>query len=90
MKCRGQHYATPAYSLPEIIRRGSQRRFPGCRCLGGVERLVLRMLLVLSEDHKEHLSFLTKVDGSVVEEFGRIALEFLKKGTNPKVYEGAA
>ncbi|MED6236885.1 COMM domain-containing protein 2 [Ataeniobius toweri] len=48
------------------------------------------MLLVLSEDHKEHLSFLTKVDGSVVEEFGRIALEFLKKGTNPKVYEGAA
>ncbi|XP_047231711.1 COMM domain-containing protein 2 [Girardinichthys multiradiatus] len=48
------------------------------------------MLLVLSEDHKEHLSFLTKVDGCVVEEFGRIALEFLKKGTNPKVYEGAA
>ncbi|PWA16115.1 hypothetical protein CCH79_00016845 [Gambusia affinis] len=59
------------------------------------------MLLVLSEDHKEHLSFLTKTDGSgknslrllrveVVEEFGRIALDFLRKGTNPKIYEGAA
>ncbi|XP_054880133.1 COMM domain-containing protein 2 [Poeciliopsis prolifica] len=48
------------------------------------------MLLVLSEDHKEHLSFLTKAEGSVVEEFGRIALEFLRKGANPKIYEGAA
>lgn len=27
---------------------------------------------------------------SVVNEFGRIAIEFLRKGTNPKVYEGAA
>ncbi|KAM4738944.1 COMM domain-containing protein 2 [Anableps anableps] len=48
------------------------------------------MLLALSEEHKEHLSFLTEADGSVVEEFGRIALEFLRKGTNPKIYEGAA
>ncbi|KAM4574346.1 COMM domain-containing protein 2 isoform 1-T1 [Fundulus diaphanus] len=48
------------------------------------------MLLVLSEDHKAHLSFLTKADGSVIEEFGRIALEFLRKGANPKIYEGAA
>ncbi|CAK6978169.1 COMM domain-containing protein 2 [Scomber scombrus] len=48
------------------------------------------MLLVLSEDHKEHLSFLPKVDTAVVGEFGRIALEFLKKGTTPKIYEGAA
>ncbi|XP_034036208.1 COMM domain-containing protein 2 [Thalassophryne amazonica] len=48
------------------------------------------MLLVFSEEHKEHLSFLPKVDATVVSEFGRIALEFLKRGTSPKVYEGAA
>nr|XP_046246776.1 COMM domain-containing protein 2 [Scatophagus argus] len=48
------------------------------------------MLLVLSEDHKEHLSFLQKVDLTVVGEFGRIALEFLKRGTSPKIYEGAS
>ncbi|XP_013914918.1 PREDICTED: COMM domain-containing protein 2 [Thamnophis sirtalis] len=48
------------------------------------------MLLVLSEEHKEHLGFLPQVESSVVNEFGRIAIEFLRKGTNPKVYEGAA
>ncbi|XP_034564735.1 COMM domain-containing protein 2 [Notolabrus celidotus] len=48
------------------------------------------MLLVLSEDHKEHLSFLPKVDTAVVAEFGRIALEFLRKGTSTRIYEGAA
>lgn len=48
------------------------------------------MLLVLSEEHKEHLAFLPKVDTTVVGEFGRIALEFLRRGTSPKIYEGAA
>lgn len=48
------------------------------------------MLLVLSEDHKEHLSFLPKVDTAVVAEFGRIALEFIRKGTSTRIYEGAA
>uniref|UniRef100_A0A8C2HYM6 COMM domain-containing protein 2-like n=1 Tax=Cyprinus carpio TaxID=7962 RepID=A0A8C2HYM6_CYPCA len=48
------------------------------------------MLLVLSEEHKEHLGFLSEVDPAVVGEFGRIAVEFLKKGSNPKIYEGAA
>uniref|UniRef100_A0A4W6CZ34 COMM domain containing 2 n=1 Tax=Lates calcarifer TaxID=8187 RepID=A0A4W6CZ34_LATCA len=48
------------------------------------------MLLVLSEDHKEHLAFLPKVDAAVVREFGRIALEFLRRGSSPKIYEGAA
>ncbi|XP_057697625.1 COMM domain-containing protein 2 isoform X2 [Corythoichthys intestinalis] len=48
------------------------------------------MLLVLSEEHKEHLHFLNKVDAAVVGEFGRIALEFLRRGISPKVYEGAA
>ncbi|KAF3835626.1 hypothetical protein F7725_028184 [Dissostichus mawsoni] len=41
-----------------------------------------RMLLVLSEEHKEHLSFLPQVDAA--------ALEFLRRGTSPKIYEGAA
>uniref|UniRef100_A0A3Q3WGG3 Uncharacterized protein n=1 Tax=Mola mola TaxID=94237 RepID=A0A3Q3WGG3_MOLML len=48
------------------------------------------MLLVLSEDLKEHLAFLPKVDPAVVGEYSRIALEFLKRGTSPKIYEGAA
>lgn len=48
------------------------------------------MLLVLSDEHKEHLGFLIEVDSTVVGEFGRIAVEFLRKGTNPKIYEGAA
>uniref|UniRef100_A0A3B3QSS4 COMM domain containing 2 n=1 Tax=Paramormyrops kingsleyae TaxID=1676925 RepID=A0A3B3QSS4_9TELE len=48
------------------------------------------MLLVLSDEHKEHLGFLPEVDSAVVGEFGRIAVEFLRKGSNPKIYEGAA
>ncbi|XP_072111089.1 COMM domain-containing protein 2 [Mobula birostris] len=48
------------------------------------------MLLVLSDEHKEHLGFLTRVDAAVVGEFCRIAVEFLKKGSNPKIFEGAA
>ncbi|XP_026853025.1 COMM domain-containing protein 2 [Electrophorus electricus] len=48
------------------------------------------MLLVLSDEHKEHLGFLSEVDTVVVGEFGRIAVEFLKKGSNAKIYEGAA
>lgn len=31
-----------------------------------------------------------KFSFAVVGEFGRIAVEFLKKGSNPKIYEGAA
>lgn len=48
------------------------------------------MLLVLSEQHKEHLSFLSAVEPAVVAEFGRIALDFLRRGTSPKIYEAAA
>ncbi|XP_028855834.1 COMM domain-containing protein 2 [Denticeps clupeoides] len=48
------------------------------------------MLLVLSDEHKEHLAFLPEVDSAVVGEFGRIAVEFLRKGSTPKIYEGAA
>ena len=81
-----------------------------------------KMLLDLSEEHKEHLAFLPQVDSAgegarrrrvvlcglgrgsvgapgaqgllasvaVVAEFGRIAVEFLRRGSNPKIYEGAA
>ncbi|XP_012498321.1 PREDICTED: COMM domain-containing protein 2 isoform X2 [Propithecus coquereli] len=48
------------------------------------------MLLDLSEEHREHLAFLPQVDSAVVAEFGRIAVEFLRRGSNPKIYEGAA
>ncbi|XP_019358673.1 PREDICTED: COMM domain-containing protein 2 isoform X2 [Gavialis gangeticus] len=48
------------------------------------------MLLVLSEEHKEHLGFLPRLDSAVAGELGRLALEFLRKGANAKVYEGAA
>uniref|UniRef100_A0A3B4U3T9 Uncharacterized protein n=1 Tax=Seriola dumerili TaxID=41447 RepID=A0A3B4U3T9_SERDU len=55
----------------------------------------------LSDDHKEHLAFLPTVDtlyipsqikirSDLVGEFGRIALEFLRRGSSPKIYEGAA
>ncbi|XP_042521600.1 COMM domain-containing protein 2 [Dipodomys spectabilis] len=48
------------------------------------------MLLDLSAEHRAHLAFLPRVDRAVVAEFGRIAVEFLRRGTNPKVYDGAA
>eukprot|EP00911_Craspedida_sp_UC1_P002197 UC1_evm1s1680 len=48
------------------------------------------MLIVLAKEHKEHLVFLAKLDLEVVEEFGRISLEFLRQGANPKVYGAAA
>lgn len=48
------------------------------------------MLLVLTEEHKEHLSFLTKVDVDVVKEFCKISMEFIKKGINARVYQSAA
>uniref|UniRef100_A0A674F7U0 Uncharacterized protein n=1 Tax=Salmo trutta TaxID=8032 RepID=A0A674F7U0_SALTR len=46
------------------------------------------MLLVLCDKHKEHLGFLPEVDSVVVGEFERVV--FLRKGTNAKIYEGAA
>uniref|UniRef100_A0A8C6DDQ1 COMM domain-containing protein n=1 Tax=Moschus moschiferus TaxID=68415 RepID=A0A8C6DDQ1_MOSMO len=45
---------------------------------------------LLLREHEEHLAFLPKVDSTVVAEFGRIAVEFLRRGSNPKIYEGAA
>eukprot|EP00057_Strongylocentrotus_purpuratus_P030213 XP_781013.1 PREDICTED: COMM domain-containing protein 2 [Strongylocentrotus purpuratus] len=48
------------------------------------------MLLVLDDEHKEHLNFLANVDSSVLQEFCKIALEFMRKGIAQKVYQGAA
>lgn len=49
-----------------------------------------KMLLDLSEEHKEHLALLLQVGTTVVAEFRRIAMEFLRRGSNLKIYEGAA
>lgn len=48
------------------------------------------MLLMLEDQHKEHLSFLTNVNLEVVREFCKISMEFIRKGEKPKVYQGAA
>ncbi|XP_059140382.1 COMM domain-containing protein 2-like [Physella acuta] len=48
------------------------------------------MLLIFEDAHKEHLSFLTDLDIEVLKEFGRISLNFIRKGANPKIFQGAA
>ena len=64
------------------------------------------MLLVLSDEHRDHLKFLTQVDVNgmniymerfvccfliiVVKEFCKISLDFIRKGVNRKVYHSAA
>ncbi|XP_019639685.1 PREDICTED: COMM domain-containing protein 2-like [Branchiostoma belcheri] len=48
------------------------------------------MLLVLADEHKEHLGFLNEVEVEVVKEFCRIAMEFIRSGPNPKLYQSAA
>lgn len=45
----------------------------------------ITMLIVLAQEHKEHLKLLGELDLEVVQEFGRISLEFLRNGSNPKV-----
>eukprot|EP00037_Helgoeca_nana_P008087 m.72270 g.72270 ORF g.72270 m.72270 type:complete len:250 (-) comp18714_c0_seq3:445-1194(-) len=46
-------------------------------------------LLVLSPEHKKHLQLLTSIDEEAVLEFGRLALDFVLKGVNPKVFSAA-
>lgn len=48
------------------------------------------MLLILSQEHKEHLHLLSGLELDVAREFCRISLEFILKGSNPKVYQAAA
>ncbi|KAL3194146.1 hypothetical protein MRX96_016287 [Rhipicephalus microplus] len=48
------------------------------------------MLLLLDDDHKQHIQFITTVDEPVAKEFCKIANEFLVRGVNTKVYHSAA
>lgn len=48
------------------------------------------MLLILDDDHRNHLKFLSTIDGAAATEFCKIAKEFLLRGINPKVYQTAA
>ena len=49
------------------------------------------MLLILSEEQKEHLKFLTSLEIDVVLEFARISLDSILKGSsNPKIFQAAA
>jgi len=47
-------------------------------------------ILSFDERHKQDLAFLSQVPPQVIFEFGKIAIEFLKKGANKKVYASAA
>ena len=48
------------------------------------------MLLVLTDEQKQHLTLLNDVDSSVAKEFCRLAVEFLQNGINQKKYQMAA
>lgn len=48
------------------------------------------LLLILNRWLSSNDTFVFNIMFSVVGEFGRIAVEFLRKGSNPKIYEGAA
>ena len=49
------------------------------------------MLLILSQEQKNHIQFLTTLELDVVREFARISLDSLLKGApNPKIFQAAA
>uniref|UniRef100_UPI00358FDB93 COMM domain-containing protein 2 n=1 Tax=Myxine glutinosa TaxID=7769 RepID=UPI00358FDB93 len=48
------------------------------------------MLLSFTDEHKAHLALLPEMEPEVLEEFCRLAADFLHKGEKPKVYESAA
>ncbi|XP_064473038.1 COMM domain-containing protein 2-like [Ornithodoros turicata] len=48
------------------------------------------MLLILDDDHKNHLKFLSTIEEAAAREFCKTAKEFLLRGVNPKVYQTAA
>ncbi|XP_050462521.1 COMM domain-containing protein 2 isoform X1 [Cataglyphis hispanica] len=48
------------------------------------------MLLTLKPDHKKHILFLTEQSPPVLQDFCKLALDYLQKGPNVKVYNAAA
>lgn len=48
------------------------------------------MLLTLKPDHKKHVLFLVKQSVPVLQDFCKLALDYLQKGPNVKVYNAAA
>jgi len=46
--------------------------------------------LILDEKHKADLQFVKDKPAEILSEFVRIAIEFIKNGSNPKLYAGAA
>jgi len=49
-----------------------------------------KMLLTLKPDHKKHILFLTEQSPPVLQDFCKLALDYLQKGPNVKVYNAAA
>lgn len=48
------------------------------------------MLLTLKPDHKKHVLFLTEHTTQVLQDFCKLALDYLQKGPNIKLYNAAA
>ncbi|XP_024877207.1 COMM domain-containing protein 2 [Temnothorax curvispinosus] len=48
------------------------------------------MLLTLKPDHKKHVLFLAEQSSPVLQDFCKLALDYLQKGPNVKVYNAAA
>ncbi|XP_039295338.1 COMM domain-containing protein 2-like [Nilaparvata lugens] len=48
------------------------------------------MILNLKEEHKAHLSLLFKQPVNVLQDFCKLALEYLVRGSKPKLYSSAA
>ncbi|EZA56725.1 hypothetical protein DMN91_000071 [Ooceraea biroi] len=48
------------------------------------------MLLTLKPDHKKHVLFLAEQSAPVLQDFCKLALDYLQKGPNVKVYNAAA
>ncbi|PNF36213.1 COMM domain-containing protein 2 [Cryptotermes secundus] len=48
------------------------------------------MLLSLKDDHKQHISLLISQPTNVLQDFCRLALDYLRKGPTPKLYQTAA